>query len=220
MKTVLTITGALALMVASATAMAEVELTVLGGQSTFNNSSFHSTDNGGTSLGNEVERQLGEIDSKLALDGSDMSADFAPGIRLGVRLGDSPVIVTIGARQSDHLDTSYDVGVRLNEQDSNLGLEVRAVRFDDDAVRAAFGSRDVEAEAVVTYDVAKYLRLGAGVTTATLDDQTVNGLLTADVVFKFGGPKPSTAPVAVIAPVVAPTVEVVVPTVEVTGERG
>lgn len=220
MKTVLTFTAALALVVASSTVSAapEIELTVLGGQSTFANSSFHSKDNGGTSVGNEVERQLDEVfHNGISLDGSDMSADFAPGIRLGVRLGDSPVILTVGARQSDHLDTSFDVGVRFNTPESNFGVEVRAVRFEDSAVRSAFGSRDFEAEGAVTYDVAKYLRLGAGVTTSTLNDQRVNGLLTADLVFKFGGPKPS---VTVVAPVAAPTVIAVEPTVEVTGERG
>ncbi len=209
-----TLAAATTLFAASTVAFAapEVELTILGGQSTFSNSSFHATDKEGTSVGEEQARHT-DINS------DDMSADFAPGLRLGVRVGDSPVLVTVGARHSDHLDTSYDVGVRLNKRGSNLGAEVRAVRFEDSAVRSAFGSRDVEAEAVVTYDVASFLRLGAGVTTATLDDQEVNGLLTADVVFKFGGPK-AAAPVVVVPVAPAPRKPVPAPIVESTGERG
>ena len=42
MKSTLTTVAALALLTVSSTALAEVELTILGGQGTFNNSSFHS----------------------------------------------------------------------------------------------------------------------------------------------------------------------------------
>jgi hypothetical protein len=210
------ITAAVALAIASTTAVAapSIEVQVLGGQITAPSHFRVDNDNvtGATNVVDRVERELGA-------NSKNVSADFAPGLRLGVRLGDSPVIVQVGARQSDHLDLSYDAGVRYSAIGSKLGAEARVVRFDETVVRDAFGG-SIEGEALVTYDVAKYLRLGAGVSTATLSSSDVTGLVTADLVFKFGSQSVDAAIAPIVDFVKPTTAPVVAPIEEVTGERG
>ena len=217
MKTTL-ITSTLTLaLVASTAAVAapQTEVSILGGQAIFNKSDFQAEGVDGTFLGDS-------IDDALDIDHNDLRSHFSPGIRLGVRLGDSPAILTAGVRNSDYLELSYGAGLRLNTVGSNLGMEFRAVRYDDDSIRTALGDDDIEGEVAITYDVAKYLRLGAGLTTVALDDNELNGLVTADLVFKFGGESAVIVPALVPVPVVVtpePT-PVETPIEEVTGERG
>lgn len=205
---------AVALFATSSLAFAapEVEISILGGQTTAP-SHFRSDNDNVAGTSNTVDK----IEREFGMNSKHVSSDFAPGLRLGVRLGESPVIVQAGARHSDHLDTSYNAGVRLNKMGSNLGLDLRAVHFENSDVREVFGG-DVEGEAIVTYDLGP-LRLGGGVSSATVDSSAVTGLVTADLVFTFGGPKASTPVIA--APVFKkPDVKLPTPIVETTGERG
>lgn len=212
------VAAAVALTLASAAAVAapEQELIIFGGSSTFPSNTHADDDREGTAVGEDVA-------DALDLDPSDISADFNPGIGYNIRLGDSPFMATTGVRYSDHLDLSYQAGVRYNRSGSNFGVDLTAVRYDDSDVRDVFG-HDVEGELKATYDVAKYLRLGAGITSATIDsDDDVSGLLTADLVFPFGGNTKS-EPVINVKPVVRPMPKPaprpVTPAPAPTGERG